>query len=624
MSVGFFVVVGPAELARNKTESAFAGHTPWGQDGAQREIDLSGPNWRLVCLKDADSGASTFWVEKARPDFQGSFVQVLGWCYRISSSRDSLAVEDYRQMLDSFRAGQPPLNEDFGGNFVVLVHDAQGQRLAVQPDQLAMGAAFFAENGGEFASSNRALRVASYFHSSLDGHSVLSQMRGTHLPFGRSLFAGVQRLMGATYLDVNLARGRAEVRKPHSLYVPARQISYPDSVDLVAATVRKTVGRLLSAGSVQFDLTGGNDTRVLASAIENLTRNNGKGNFGFRVADPEGTPDVRVARRVAESCGWPLTRVDRYPVAEPSSNDLARAATGSDGNFPLHYVWERVSSDRVYASYGQWNAHVGAASGELFRGFFYTHEMLSLGRSSNVNYGALLAYRTYASRGVNLGVFGGQAPTFDAHDQVLLEPYRAIGTEGGSRPNVSKLDVMYLQRHCYRSGNTLSYLSGFSNVRVPFLSWELAGLGLSLPWRYRANRGLVQRVIGRLSPKLANIPNEDGLPMKPLSLATFPSYFVSEIPIEFARAARVVRRFLGRSAEIKRLGLPAPQDAYFAAIDDAKFIPAIFEPAVVHQIRAQSESEQRSRDVVVTFYVLATIELLLREVPALQPKLVFT
>jgi hypothetical protein len=486
-----------------------------------------------------------------------------------------------------------------------------------------MGAAFFSEAEGEFATSNRALRLASYFRRALDGNSVLAQMRGTHLPFGRTLFASVNRLMGSTYIEVDLARGRGEIKKPNSLFVPTREISYSDSVDLVADTVRTTVSRLLAAGPVQFDLTGGNDTRVLASAVESLTRNNGSRNFGFRVADPEGTPDVRVARRLTESCGWGLTRVDRELVAEASPAGLARAATGSDGNFPVHYIWDRVTADRVYAREAQWKAHVGAASGELFRGFFYTHEMFSLGSTSEVNYGALLAYRTYASRGVNLRIFGANPPALDAHDQILLAPYRSIGQEGGARPKANKLDVMYLQRHCYRSGNTLSYLFGFSNARVPFLSWELAGLGLSIPWKYRANRGLVQRVIGKLSPKLANIPNEDGLPMKPLSLATFPSYLKADIPIEVDRAGRVIRRFLGRSAEINRAALPVPQSAYFEVIDNARALPMVFDPDVVRQIRAEAQSEQRSRDSVVTFYMLATIELLLQEVPTLQPKLVF-
>jgi len=622
MSVGFFVVASPKELNNDKMDSAFVGHTPWKQDGGEREIDLRGPNWRIVCLKD-ESGASTVWVEKERPDFRGAFVQIIGWCHRLSASSQSLSPQDYRQILERFRAGKPPLDDDFGGTFVAVVYDAKRQRLAVQPDRLAMGACLYAEENGEFAASNRALRLASYFQNALDGHSILSQMRGTHIPFGRTLFAGVRRLMGSTYLEVDLARGAGEVKKPQSLYVPTREISYADAVRLVADTVKATVGRLLDAEPVQFDLTGGNDTRVLASAVENITRNNGTHRFGFRVMDPEGAPDVRVARRVAETCGWHLVRADRHVEGQAAVEELGPAATGGDGNFPVHYIWDRVHFDRVYAAHGQWKTHVGAASGELFRGFFYTHEMFSLGRRSDVNYGALLAYRTYASRGVNLRVLGPSAPTFEAHDEILMAPYRAIGWEGRSRTNAEKLDQMYLQRHCYRSGNTLSYLFGFSDVRVPFLSWELAGLGLSLPWKYRANRGLMQRAIAKLSPKLAEIPNEDGLPMKPLSLATFPSYLLSDVPIEVRRAKRVIRRFLGRSAEIKRDTLPKPQPAYFAVVDNAKAIPMIFAQEAVKQIRSELESEQRTRDSIQTFYMLATVELLLQQVPALRRQLVF-
>src|SRR5271166_3376394 len=401
MSVGFFAVLSPRGLDEGRVDSAFVAHTPWGRDGGDSEVDLQGANWRLICLKDT-SGASKFWREKERSDFLGSFVQVLGWCYKISSKRESLNADDYRQILERFRAGKSPLDGDYGGNFVLLAYDSKTQRLAVQPDRLAMGTAFYSEENGEFACSNRALRLASYFRYALDGHSVLAQMRGTHMPFGRSFFSGVRRLMSCEYIEIDLARGRAEVKKPDSLFVPTRAISYGDSVDLVAETVQTTVSRLLAAGPVQFDLTGGNDTRVLASAIDSLTRNNGTHQFSFRVADPEGSPDVRVARRISEDRGWSLTRVDRHPLPEPGVNDLASAATGSDGNFPAHYIWERVSFERLHARHGQWNTHVGAASGELFRGFFYTHEMFSLGSASDVNYGTLLAYRTYASRGVNL------------------------------------------------------------------------------------------------------------------------------------------------------------------------------------------------------------------------------
>jgi Asparagine synthase len=625
MSLGFFVTVSRSQRREDRIDSAFVAHTLWGRDGGTREIDLQGPNWRVICLKDCCSGASRIWRENEAgpPEFRGSWVLLLGWCYRISTFSESLSAEDYRHMLARFRAGNPPLSDDFGGHFVAVVCDAQHQRLAVQPDRLALMPCFFAEAAGEFAASNRALRLANYFASAMDGHSVLSQMRGTHIPFGRTLFSGVRRLMGASYLDFDLAQGQAQVRKPYSLFVPTQKISYSDSVDMVADAVRTTVRRLLAASPVRFDLTGGNDTRVLASAVENITRDANGHHFAFRVADPEGSSDVALARRVAESCGWPLVRMDRNYSTQASPEELALAAATSDGNFPLNQIWERVLSERVYAGLYQAKTHVGAPAGEVFRGYFYAQEMLSLGRTSSVNYDALLAYRTYASRGVDLRIFGSAAPAFEAHDRVLLAPYRAIGEEGGSLPNAHKLDLMYLQRHCYRSGNVLSWVSGLLNVRLPFFSWELAGLALSLPWKYRANRALMQRVIARLSPKLADIPNKDGQPMKPLSLRTFPAYVAAAIPMNIERAGRVLRRFLGRSGGAARVGLPAPQPAYLSVLDDAKSINAIFDPAFIKQTRPDAASQQNSRDSITTFYTLCTIEMLLREAPALQRRILF-
>jgi hypothetical protein len=204
-----------------------------------------------------------------------------------------------------------------------------------------------------------------------------------------------------------------------------------------------------------------------------------------------------------------------------------------------------------------------------------------------------------------------------------MAPYRAIGEEGGTLPNPYKLDVMYLQRHCYRSGNSLSGLAGLLNVRLPFLSWELAGLGLSLPWRHRANRGLVQRVIGRLSPKLASFPTEEGEPMKPLSAATLPAYVASKIPIQVDRARRVARRLLGQSGGVQKAGFPMPKAAYLEVLDEAKALQTIFDPALVREVRGKVASAQNSRDAATMFYVLCSIELLLGEAPRLRRAVVF-
>lgn len=164
---------------------------------------------------------------------------------------------------------------------------------------------------------------------------------------------------------------------------------------------------------------------------------------------------------------------------------------------------------------------------------------------------------------------------------------------------------------------------GFLNLRLPFLSWELAGLGLALPWEYRATRGLMQRVIGKLSPKLANIPNEDGQPMKPLSLSTLPAYVAAEIPMETMRAVRVLRRMLGRSAGEKKAGLPVPRPAYLELLDNAKAVTLLFDESAIKQLRAAVDSPQRSRDTITTFHVLCSIELLLQEARGLRPQVVF-
>lgn len=622
-ALGFLLSTYRGEESDRQFETALAIHPLWDRNHKGLLIDLCDETCRVACFGDTNQYACSVWIEHDLEDFQGSFVYILGWCYRIPSSSEHLTDIEYRGILDRHRRSLPPFDEDFSGNYAGVVYDAKRRRIAVQPDRWAMSSIYFSASERGAVVSNRATFIASLAGACFDGYSAMSLMRGTHMPFGRSLFSRVQRVMGGNHLEVNLDTGQIDLKRPFSRFVPTQKRTFEDSVEMVSKTAATVASRLVACRSAQFDLTGGNETRLVAAAISHVTHQNLRPGFGWRVLGSEDHPDVLIARKIAEICGWKLLRFDWHASREPSIEELGRTAIQADGTCTADASWDRIQSDLEAEHYGRWDWLVAAIGGEQLRGFFWTHEMLALGRTRELNYKALMDYRLYASRDVNFHLFGTQAPTMAEHDEVLLAPYREIDKAGGDLLNAYKLDSIFLQKMCYSFGTTASWLAGFRNYRYPLLSWEFTRTGLSIPWKFRADRRLVQRVIWNFDPRLSMVPNDKGEPMRPLSLATLPSYVKAALPIGAKRISRILRRSMGRFAGEKRASKNPPQNSFLLVIDDARHIDSIFDRSLIKKIRSQVASPTRTVDDVMAFHTLCTIELLLREIQGLRAQIAF-
>jgi hypothetical protein len=619
MEVGFLISTLRGEDNNRKFESALALRSLWNSCRRALLIDVQDEDCRIACLGSEEAGV---WVESVQ-DCLASFVYVMGWCYRISSCGGSLGDSDYREILHRYRHGLPPISEDFSGNFAAVVFDTKQRRIAVQADRWGMEAVYFALREGRIAVSNRSMMVASATCAALDGHSVLSMMRGTHMPFGHSLFAGVRRLMCGSYLDISLASGVAEVRRPFPMFLSTQEISFQESVERVSDAVCAPARRLLDRGSTQFDLTGGNDTRLTAASISHVTRNGIAPKLGWRVLGAETDPDVRIARQIADLCGWKLLRLDRHLSTDASVDELRKATAQADGTCPLNAAWGRFASESESARFGTWDWQVGSAGGELLRGYFWRQERLSFARTSSVNHEALLAYRLYASRNVDCRILGEKGPSLRDHDEVLLGPYRQIDRMGNGLLNPYKLDVMYLHKLCYSAGNTLSWLAGFQNIRFPLLTWEVTRVALSVPWRFRTNRRLVLKVIGRLDPRLCGLANDRGEPMQPLNPSTFLAYASAALPLGADRISRILQHIAGRPAGAKDGFVHRAEASFLSILDESAELASVLDPLLIKRVRSQAGAAAPSADCLRVLYTLCTAELLLRSAPDLKRQIVF-
>jgi hypothetical protein len=533
-----------------------------------------------------------------------------------------LTERDHRDALTRYREGQAPITDDHFGHFTAVVYDHTRNRIAFVPDRFAQSATYFSKAAGMIAVSDRASSVASLIGAALDGQSLLALMRGIHFPFGRSLFANVSRVMCGCYVDVDLRTRKVSMRRWIPLYGGTVSLPFRDGVELSAGAVARVADRITRSPRSVIDLTGGNDTRLLAAAVESVHPNGVPESVSWRVAGAEGSADVVVARRIAGRCGWPLRVLDRYPPAEASCDRLHGLAVQADGSFTVDAAFGRVEQENRHSAAAE--CLIGAIGGELLRGFFWRHEMLALGRTSDVNYQALLSYRLYDTNGIDPKRLGPEAPSQREHDAVIMDGYRFLGGAGGERRNPYKLDVMYLHKLCYGAGNSQSWLSGFRRVRLPLLASEVCATAITFPWWWRMNRRLILRVISQLSPRLSSIPNDKQEPMVALGWTSWPGYAATGARVGSNVLRRMARRYLGRPAGGTQSLGEMPPESWRAALWEGQYLRSAVEPSLIQGIVDDVSATHATPDALRAFYTLLTAELLLGGVPGLSRRVDFS
>lgn len=599
-------------------ESRSLWHRPPDVDSVVRE----GDRWRFRYLAPGPNRPSELWIDVAHHASSASFVYVYGWCYRSTTRSDRLTEHDYHDVLQRCRDGRPPLTDDHFGTFTMVVYDHITRRIAVIPDRFALSAVYFAATAGRIVVSDSAIAVASTTRAALDGQSLVALFRGMHFPFGRSLFANVNRVMCGCYLDLDLAKHSLAVRRWHPLYRRTLSLSLRDCLEVNGGALRSVAERITSLEPSVIDLTGGNDTRLFAAAVDSVHPGGLPDTVTWRVAGAEGSADVVIARRIAALCGWSLKLLDRYPPADATHEHLQQLAVQADGAFTVDVAFSRIVQETCHSSESE--CLVGAIGGELLRGFFWRHEMLALGRTSKVNYRALLVYRLYDTNGVDPRQLGADAPSRGEHDDVILDGYRSLGEIGGELQNPYKLDVMYLHKLCYSAGNSQSWLNGFRRIKLPLLASEVCETALVLPWRHRMTRRLVLQLIAQLSPRLSAIPNDKQEPMAALGWESWPSYAAAGARVGSKTLRRIVRGYLGRPAG----GIPTkgqvPPASWQTALREGQFLRSAVDPSLIRGILEDVASSQVTPDALKAFYTLLTAELLFNAVPTLSKRVEFS
>lgn len=454
----------------------------------------------------------------------GSDREVICFCFGWCGLRDGGGARFDDRVLGSVldalvQAGPEAVVSRLTGNFLLLLLDLGANRAYVFPDACATRCFYFGASSDVVCISSRAAAVASIVGAKLDGMAWLAGVRGTVMPPEVTLFDKIRRSVGGQFLEADLETGLVRVVGVGQPALRCADWSFAESVERLAGSVHAAVSRCVTRQPICVDLTGGNDTRLTASA---LARAGLARDVVFRVTTHEDTDDGPLAQRIAATLGAELIIRESGTQTMPAEDAIPEAVVLLDGQAPFLFAEaSRMRDERQM--FGGYVSHLGSLGGELGRDFFWMHEYLRPWRMHKVDLGFLLRRRLFAEWQDD--VLGSLQIPVDKgeHDSYLLDPWRVVAERMQGAVKFLVLDLIYVTRLARKMSATWTY-APFKTLMLPFLSSEFLDVALQIPWWQRIGRRATLEAVYRLSPELSRIPGNRGAPMRPLRLWTAPGH----------------------------------------------------------------------------------------------------
>ncbi len=494
-----------------------------------------------ISAKLAKGRADTLYVENEQDNTPCSFVLVFGWCFLQSKTDALLSTKDIRSILKAHREGTLEKKIlELGGQFTLISYNHSDQTLWCVCDEWAQHGFHFASSQERIVISSSAGEIANTLKRKINGWAYCSLIRKTNIAPGESLFANVSRITPGKSVFVKIPEGTASIVETNDIIKAVVKSSFSDAVDRAVALVTSSCLRAAKLKNIAVDLTGGHDTRITASVLSSPDGLLYSRDMVFRTHQAEDHADSKIACQIADQFNWNFRRINRgYDISHADCDLLNETVRLSDGRrSPTSLAVKLLTqqhnwSDCTYL----W----GSLGGEIFRDYFWRHELFKMGVSKCVNYNALFKHRLYASTATDLSKVTNGAISLREHDEHIISSYRKIGEMASDQQNVYKLDRIYLHKLMFNA-DYWEY-SPYASKVLPLLSSEIIGMNLSTPWRHRAGRRLVKALLADIQPMLAEIPHDTGAPMAPLNWITAKDYIRYGIHYGFDM---VNRHYMGR------------------------------------------------------------------------------
>ena len=418
------------------------------------------------------------------------------------------------------------------GQFALARLDPAGEELTLATDPLGMMPLYTGSAGDLTYFSTSALVLARLLRASASRIGFERFLR-TGTMFGRfTPWEGVERLQPAEAIVFSPAGSRRETYWRPAVDPAIRSLSFAECAAACAGRGEAAFGARYRGTDPWADLTGGFDTRLLTL----ITQAAGVP-FHANTAGEEGHDDVDIAREIAAAAGWPWTRLalpDDWAEVMPTR--IEEAVAWGDGHLEALQMAAVIDGHRQKAETG--TLLLNGGGGEQFRDYAWNQELTAANRSTEVNFGRILAWRVLGP--LDLSVFRDDpTPAVGAAIRAELE-HRA--EPFGGTPNTFQCDLIHALRNTGHFGAYQAGAAGWVHMELPFYLKSVFATAISAHPRHRSFHRLMREMNRLLDPRIAAIQTKTGGPAEPMR----PGNLYRFTPYVWRRGMRFGSRLRGR------------------------------------------------------------------------------
>jgi hypothetical protein len=414
-----------------------------------------------------------------------------------------------RTLLQDFIRNGTKALEGYDGHFALVIYNGIDESLSVLSDPIGFFSIFYGQRGGRVFLSSSALAIARQIQSPPDILAAEHFLRAGRLDGGKTLWQDVKRLTGGKILKV--VNGRVE---ENFYWMPTRDpvitgLSMEEALEQSHATLTKIFSRLLDReGNIWVDLTGGFDSRLSAMFIAKQNRP-----FITYCTGPDDSQDVQISKKISSVMQWEYVNTQLPEEWGSDQFEIFSTIPGcGDGraNLLRFAMTRRGFDERSSTSL----VNIMGVGGENLRGFRWQVERDKIGKTTKVNYPALL--NSLFAETMHLEVMR-QDRSRDVrqemlrHIQQLLSPY-------ADSPNSTQIDRLEIDRDANHGGAYLSSLTAVQRSLGPLCFKAQVNFAFSLKYQWKLPRThlFVRSLMERENPRLASIETTTGGPAYPV------------------------------------------------------------------------------------------------------------
>lgn len=442
-------------------------------------------------------------------------------------------ADKYKFARELFNNPLDVLRHKIDGQFAVLAFDAEKKVLIAGSDWNSLIPVYYAINQDGVLLSNAEIPLAKLLNSDTDAVGFAQSIHYGSVWGGRTRFKGIHKLEVCELIRVDCLNNNIKKEK---YWEPRMEELWKGSFEMISERwlhvmegAIRTFTDHRDGHKVSADLTGGEDSRVVVALLRNFGES-----FRVRVAGGQCDTDVIIAKKAAKAINLDLVVEESHAVTEQElSSYVSHIISHSDGYGSFFTNAASFIHELHYRPWEYTNIHLcGLPGGGQYRGANYLRaKLLFPSKIKDIDYKAYTRRKfllDYSSNLLSLSDEEYFESVYDIMDKALEE---VKGFPAG-------IQIDHLMR--VRYGCLLT-----ANIKRPFYfafaPRDMARSTYNVPPSMKKGGNQYKAIIERLSPELAWVKSQTGVPTVRKTVPRLPLFF-PEYYSRFKKSVKGVTR----------------------------------------------------------------------------------